>query len=170
MIRTGLLALFLLFSVKTPFQRLTAWTEGSFTSDAGDRLTVKRIWVERKDGVWFYAEGIPTGSAKQSAVQLFCHLTPVNDTLSRCDLLTASAPARFLGAATDPLKLKRLTADSLVPRPDCAVMLTAKGDAIFSASAPAGNCTGAVLRSVSDSELIVDGIASSPIVFRRSSR
>lgn len=170
MIRTGLLTLLLLLSVKTPFQRLTAWTEGSFTSDAGDRLTVKRIWAERKDGVWFYAERVSAGAAKQSALQIFSRITPVNDTLCRYDLLTVSAPARFLGATIDPAKLKRLTADSLVLRPDCAVMLTAVGDANFTASAPAGNCTGAVLRSVSDSELIVDGIGSSPIVFRRSSR
>lgn len=170
MIRTALLALVLLLSVKTPFQRLTAWTEGSFTSDAGDRLTVKRIWSDRKDGVWYYAEGIPSGSAKQTAVQLFCHLTPVNDTLTQCDLFTASAPARFLGAAADPAKLKKLTADSLTQKSACSVVLTAKGDALFAASAPAGNCSGVILRSVSDAELTVDGMASSPIVFRRSSR
>lgn len=124
-----------------------SWMSGRFSSEkqaAADSaffsitLKMRPVWKETRTEKWLYVEQAMAG--KPPYRQRMYRLRLTGDTALESTVFELPGPSRFAGAAEKPEMLSGLTADSLLLRPGCAIVLRPKGDRLFSGSTPGRQC------------------------------
>jgi len=134
---------------KTELMRLISYMEGSFSSQEQSekdtnyfdiRLHMKRIWSERKDGVWLYVEQAVASSLQKPYRQRVYHVTQIGKNKFQSEVYTFENPLRFAGDYKKDNGLASLTPDSLKSREGCAVYLTKTKKGNYKGSTKGKDC------------------------------
>ena len=149
---------------------LAAWMTGSFSSSAQAaadeayfdiRLEMVPIWEER--GRWLYVEQAAATALDRPYRQRVYRLSREPDGAFRSEVYALPEPLRFAGAWCEVAPLADLTAEDLVLREGCAVILERVDEATFGGSTAGTGCE-STLRGATyaTSEVVVtsDGIES----------
>ncbi len=129
-------------------EQLAYTMAGSYTSAAQAQadssyfeveLEMVRIWPKRRDGAWFYVEQATTASKEKPYRKRVYHLREVNDSTFITRILTIKSGAAFFGAYKDPVKLAKLSPDSLVALEGCDITLHRRGNT-YVGSTEQGRC------------------------------
>jgi CpeT protein len=132
--------------------RLSAWLVGSYSNsgqtkaDSGYRyviLKVARIWPERTDGPWLYAEQALANAPEQPYRQLVYRLTQRPDDLIEVRAYDLRDPVGLTNAWREPIRFSKLSpAADLLPREGCTLYLREKSPGVFTGSTDGKNCPG----------------------------
>lgn len=146
--------------------------EGSFSSEEQSnndsdyfdiRLHMKKIWTDRADGKWLYAEQSVAQYPDNPYRQRVYKITQTGSNSFESEVFTLNDPLRFTGEWQKENPLSDLIPDSLTSREGCTVYLTLINDTTFQGSTKDNNCpserSGA---KYATSEVIItkDGITS----------
>lgn len=134
---------------ETPWESLSAWLAGSFTSadqayaDKSYRsvtLRCVRIWVHRTDGPWFYAEQALSHAPEQPHRQVIHQLAPASDGAIELRSYSLPDPIPLTGAWRDPLRFGKLTPADLLAREGCTILLRPQPDGSFKGATTGQGC------------------------------
>lgn len=149
------LALLFLLSVgralagDTPVERLVALLPGSFSSadqayaDHSYRnatLRCVRIWPDRTDGPWFYAEQALQSAPEQPYRQIVYHLAQTSDGTFELRSFALPDPIALTNAWREPARLSKLAPSDLLAREGCTVSLQALPDGSFKGATSGQGC------------------------------
>lgn len=91
-------------------------------------LSMSRIWVDRKDGIWLYVEQAVASQLEKPYRQRVYRLThPSKDTYVS-DVYTIKGAADVIGLRNDVAKQQLLTFDKIEMKEGCSVVLTQRAD------------------------------------------
>jgi hypothetical protein len=130
----------LLADEPTAVERLTSFMTGTFSSAQqarGDQnfrdvtLNVARLWSDRLDGPWLYAEQALTDAPDHPYRQRIFHLSPGSDGSVVCRVFDLPDPIAATGAWKDPARLAKLSPDALTSRDGCDLVLRPQPDGSF---------------------------------------
>lgn len=136
-------------AVAQPSKDLTTlanWMTGKFSSQEQAkrdtnffdiRLSVVRIWENRKDGIWLYVEQAAAETLNKPYRQRVYHLKENNVELQSV-IYSLPKPLRFAGK---PDLVQKLPFDSLSSRIGCEVLITRKDKNTFTGSTKDKECT-----------------------------
>lgn len=123
-------------------QILRDWLSGSFSSRAQAladpknyfhiQLHMAPIWPRRADGPWLYVEQATASKPAAPYRQRVYRLRATPDGGAACDVyLLPEDPLVWAGAWKEPERLAALSAEQLLPREGCSVLLQRDGDDAF---------------------------------------
>lgn len=87
-------------------QEVSSWIEGSYSSEkqsrsdssfANQRLEVRRIWMDRTDGVWFVMERFHADSSTSPLQQRVLHIHGVEENLTEMRVFAWKNPSKTIG-------------------------------------------------------------------------
>ena len=87
-------------------QEVSSWIEGSYSSEkqsrsdssfANQRLEVRRIWMDRTDGVWFVMERFQADSSTSPLQQRVIHIHGVEENLTEMRVFAWKNPSKTIG-------------------------------------------------------------------------
>lgn len=121
---------------------LRDWLSGSFSSRAQAQADPKNyfhiqlhmapIWRHRADGPWLYVEQATASKPTAPYRQRVYRLRALPDGGAACDVyLLPEDPLVWAGAWKAPERFAALTAEQLLPRERCSVLLQRGGDDVF---------------------------------------
>jgi CpeT protein len=134
---------------KSDVLELAGLMEGNFSSaaqaaiDTGFydiRLTLTRVWKDRKDGIWFYIEQAMAAEMEKPYRQRFYRLTQLNDSVIESRVYTIPDPLRFTGAGKNQSLLSPLSVDSLEWRKGCSKYLSKTGKSRYEGTTLGNSC------------------------------
>lgn len=119
---------------------LVDWMTGSFGTQMQSeqdatvhdmRLEIVRIWPERRDGYWLYAEQAAVDNLNKPYRQRVYHLQRFDDSTVTSTVYRFRNEKLYIGDWTKEYPLATLTVDSLTELQGCAVYLQAEGSNVF---------------------------------------
>jgi hypothetical protein len=122
---------------------------GSFSSEAQSArdsqflhivLHMAPIWKNTSDGFWLYVEQSLASSQDKPYRQRVYHVTLSSDSTIASQVFELKAPLRFAGAWKEKKPLASLTADSLIRRDGCVILLRKNTEGDFAGSTNARDC------------------------------
>jgi len=135
----------------SPFDLLTAYMQGSFTSVEQAKsdtdyfeieLEMARFNTDAKDGVWLYVEQATAAKKEKPYRQRVYHVEQIDGNTFTSNIMSIKGGEAFYGSFATPEKLETLSLDSLEALPGCAITLTYK-DGAFVGSTDGRKCTNA---------------------------
>lgn len=129
--------------------RLVTWMTGSFSSEEQAksdtnfldiRLHVVNIWPEFSSGFWLYVEQAIAAKQDKPYRQRVYFVRQLSDELFESKVFTINEPLRFAGEWRKPDPLRSLTADSLIARDGCSIILRKHGLESFIGSTISKEC------------------------------
>lgn len=129
---------------------LTGFMTGSFSSAqqaVSDseffdiRLEMWPIWLYRSDAHWLYVEQAAASHLSRPYRQRVYRVYQTDDTTFISEVYEIPEPERFSNQWREDMPLAELTADSLIARPGCAIILHPEGDSVFVGSTVDAQCT-----------------------------
>ena len=147
-------------------ESLVDYMTGSFSSEEQSKidtnyfnieLEMVQIWKDRTDGPWLYIEQAVADSKDKPYRQRVYQIKQRTDGTIETLVYTIPDPLRFSGDYKKEFPLLRLTADSLITREGCEVILYRADDGYFQGGTIEKNCT-SDMRSASyaTSEVMID--------------
>ena len=128
---------------------LASYMQGSFSSDEQSQkdttyfniiLHMKRIWHQRTDGIWIYAEQASATSADKPYRQRVYRLTQLSDGSIESAVFTFPDPLKYAGEWKNDNPLEDLNPSKLTQRTGCSVFLVKNDDGSFSGSTKGKDC------------------------------
>lgn len=153
-------------------ENLVNLMQGSFSSEAQSisdsdyfdiRLQMKRIWKDRTDGYWLYVEQAAAQSLEKPYRQRIYHVTQNGDGVFESAVFTMNAPLRFAGEWKKENSMENFSADSLITREGCTVILKKTDENIYEGSTNGKECQSdlrGAKYAVSEVKISKDGITS----------
>jgi len=153
-------------------ENLVNLMQGSFSSEAQSisdsdyfdiRLQMKRIWKDRSDGYWLYVEQAAAQSLEKPYRQRIYHVTQNGDGVFESAVFTMNAPLRFAGEWKKENSMENFSADSLITREGCTVILKKTDENIYEGSTNGKECQSdlrGAKYAVSEVKISKDGITS----------
>jgi len=132
-------------------ERLAAWMAGSYSNaeqtkgDSGYRyvlLHVARIWPERTDGPWLYAEQALANAPEQPYRQLVYQLAQRADGVIEARTFDLRDPVGLTAAWREPIRFSQFTPADLQSRTACTLYLREKSAGAFTGGTEGKNCPG----------------------------
>lgn len=121
-------------------------------------LHLVKIWPERTDGVWLYAEQALTDGLDHPYRQHIYQLTSQTDGAIECRVFELPDPIAVTGAWKNPSLLALLTPANLISQPGCTLILHRAADGSFKGGTEGKGCPNTLHdASYATSELTVDG-------------
>lgn len=159
----------------TAIERLAACLAGTFSSAEqarGDQnfhdvtLHVTRIWADRTDGPWFYAEQALTGAADHPYRQRIYQLATRDDGASLVHIFEPPDLLAATGAWRDPARLGQLNPANLASHEGCLFVLHVQPDGSFTGGTEGKGCSN-TLRDASYATTEVTISAKETIMWER---
>ena len=128
---------------------LASYLQGSFSSEEQSLrdttyfniiLHMKRMWHERTDGIWIYAEQASASSADKPYRQRVYRLTQLPDGSFESAVFTFPDPLKYAGDWKSDKPLEDLNPSKLSPRTGCSVLLVKNDDGSFTGSTKGKGC------------------------------
>ena len=128
---------------------LASYMQGSFSSDEQSQkdttyfniiLHMKKIWHQRTDGIWIYAEQTSATSADKPYRQRVYRLTQLSDGSIESAVFTFPDPLKYAGEWKNDNPLEDLNPSKLTQRTGCSVFLIKNDDGSFSGSTKGKDC------------------------------
>lgn len=141
----------LLAAESSAAERLAAFMSGTFTNAEqarGDQnfrdvtLHVARIWIDRTDGPWLYAEQALTDAPDHPYRQRIFQISQRADDSMVCRLFDLPDPIAATGAWKDPAHLATLAPADLTSHPGCILILRTQPDGSFKGGTEGKDCAG----------------------------
>lgn len=119
---------------------LLSWMDGDFSSERQARfdttylhieLHMKRIWVDRTDGGWFYVEQALASRPDAPYRQRVYHVNRVEEGMFESVIYELPDPNGAIGAWQNPDLLDNLSPEELQLRRGCEVYLQATGESFI---------------------------------------
>ncbi|MBI2515761.1 MAG: chromophore lyase CpcT/CpeT [Opitutae bacterium] len=134
----------------TPMERLTSLLVGSFSS--GDQayadrsyrnatLRCVRIWPERTDGAWFYAEQALQSAPEQPYRQVVYQLTATSEGALELRSFALPDPIALTNAWREPVRFNKLVPSDLLAREGCTLTLQVQPDGSFMGTTTGQGCS-----------------------------
>lgn len=98
------------------------------------------VWTSRTDGYWLYVEQAMNAQPAKPYRQRIYHLYLQDATTLVSKVYEFPAPASFTGAWNDPSRFNQLSADSLIDRQGCAIMLGKNKEGDFQGATDGKKC------------------------------
>jgi len=129
--------------------RLATWMTGSFSSEEQAksdtnfldiRLHVVNVWPEFSSGFWLYVEQATAAKLDKPYRQRVYFVHQLSNELFESKVFTINESLRFAGEWQKPDPLRSLTADSLIARDGCSIILRKHGIESFVGSTIGKEC------------------------------
>lgn len=146
---------------------LASYLEGSFSSEEQSQkdtsyfnivLHMKRMWHQRTDGIWIYAEQASASAADKPYRQRVYRLTQLSDGSFESAVFTFPDPLKYAGEWKNENPLEDLNPSKLSLRKGCSVFLRKNDDGSFKGSSKGKDC---------ESELRNAKYASSDVIIKK---
>lgn len=146
---------------------LASYLEGSFSSEEQSQkdtsyfnivLHMKRMWHQRTDGIWIYAEQASASAADKPYRQRVYRLTQLSDGSFESAVFTFPDPLKYAGEWKNENPLEDLDPSKLSLRKGCSVFLRKNDDGSFKGSTKGKDC---------ESELLNAKYASSDVIIKK---
>lgn len=134
----------------TDTEALVKLMEGSFSSEEQSksdsdyfdiRLHMTRIWKDRTDAYWLYAEQAMAEQQDKPYRQRIYRITNTSDGRFESTVFIFPDPLRLAGAWKSENPLSELTPDSLSEREGCTVILALMTEGVYSGGTTGTNCS-----------------------------
>jgi hypothetical protein len=144
-----LLSLIRVIAAEPQVERLSALLIGNFSSadqayaDRSHRnatLRCARIWPERTDGPWFYAEQALQSAPEQPYRQIVYQLATTDDGTPELRVFTLLDPIALTNAWRDPLRFSKYAPSALLSQDGCTLALHALPDGSFRGATSGQGC------------------------------
>ncbi|MFA5010498.1 MAG: chromophore lyase CpcT/CpeT [Ignavibacteria bacterium] len=128
---------------------LASYLQGSFSSEEQSQkdttyfnivLHMKRMWHDRTDGIWIYAEQASVSSADKPYKQRIYRLTQLPDGSFESAVFTFPDPLKYAGDWKSEKPLENLNPSNLTQRKGCSVFMRKNDDGSFTGSTKGKNC------------------------------
>ncbi len=128
---------------------LASYLEGSFSSEEQSQkdtsyfnivLHMKRMWHQRTDGIWIYAEQASASAADKPYRQRVYRLTQLSDGSFESAVFTFPDPLKYAGEWKNENPLEDLNPSKLSLRKGCSVFLRKNDDGSFKGSTKGKDC------------------------------
>lgn len=128
---------------------LASYLEGSFSSEEQSQkdtsyfnivLHMKRMWHQRTDGIWIYAEQASASAADKPYRQRVYRLTQLSDGSFESAVFTFPDPLKYAGEWKNENPLEDLDPSKLSLRKGCSVFLRKNDDGSFKGSTKGKDC------------------------------
>ena len=109
-------------------QEVSSWIEGSYSSEkqskvdstyAHQRIEIRRIWMERTDGIWFTFERYMANKDSTILEQSVLHIQGVEENLTEVRVFSWKAPSQTVGLWKTPDKASGFEMGDLSLRRGC---------------------------------------------------
>ncbi len=146
---------------------LASYLEGSFSSEEQSQkdtsyfnivLHMKRMWHQRTDGIWIYAEQASASAADKPYRQRVYRLTQLSDGSFESAVFTFPDPLKYAGEWKNENPLEDLNPSKLALKKGCSVFLRKNDDGSFKGSTKGKDC---------ESELRNAKYASSDVIIKK---